>query len=46
VSQIHDSEDCERYFKLENNRVFLDAHEIALLHNVFENQNLEEHGAA
>jgi hypothetical protein len=46
VSQIHNSENCECYLKLENNWVSLDAHEIALLHNVFENQDLEKHGAA
>jgi len=46
VDQVNHSKNRESYFQLKNNRVPFNAHKIALLKNVFEDQDLEKNSAA
>jgi len=46
VNQVYGGEYREGNFQLKYNWVLLYAHEIALLNDVFENQNLEKHCAS
>jgi len=46
VDQIYESKNREGNFKLKYDRVLFYAHEIALLNNIFENQDLKKHSAS
>jgi len=46
VNQVNSSENGESHFQLKNNRVPFYTDKIAMLKNVFENQDLEEHSTA
>jgi hypothetical protein len=46
VDEVDCGEGCERQFEREYGWVLLYRHEVAVLHDVRENQNLQEYGAA